>query len=59
MPLRPVGYLPAHGGGHRERGAHALDVGPPVPHAVAWYIRRRLAGYRTRRGALAAAGLWE
>ena len=53
--LRPVGYLPAHGGGHRGRGPRGADSGPPVPHAVAWYIRRLQPGHRTRPGALVAA----
>ena len=53
--LRPVGYLPAGGGGHRVRGPRGADSGPPVPHAVAWYIRRLRPGYRTRPAALAAA----
>ena len=53
--LRPVGYLPAQGGGHRGRGPRGTESGPPAPHAVAWYIRRLPPGYRTRPGAQAAA----
>jgi hypothetical protein len=53
--MRPVGYLPSVGGGHRRRGPRATDNGPPAPHAVAWYIRRLRTGYRTGPDALAAA----
>jgi hypothetical protein len=54
--LRPVGYLPAHGrGANHGRGPCSGDSGPPVPHAVAWYIRRLRQGYRIRPNALAAA----
>ena len=53
--LRPVGYLPSGGGRHRGRGPRGGESGPPVPHAVAWYLRRLRQGYRTGSDALAGA----
>ena len=43
------------GGRHRGRGPRGGDSGPPVPHAVAWYLRRLRQGYRTGPDALAGA----
>jgi hypothetical protein len=58
--LRPVAYLPSERGGRRSSRTVASHDLPPVPHAVAWYIRRLQPGYRastTARSAAEAVGM--